>query len=159
MADLILLEELAAYLNAEEIGSTNLDAPVNANVATIWINPRDGSPEPRRGERGTITVSELVAGIEHSVAPWVDVTIVEIEVRAYEEATAKLIHRAIRDLLAPVDSPGGRKQWYMNDLLVEQSALYRGEQEVGRSPTSYDRNAAFEFWCRRKSLAGQPYAP
>lgn len=164
MADMILLEELQDFLVEEDIAQLPGE-DASATLASVWWNPNDGAPAPRAVDAGgieyaTITLVDILAALGDDTAPWIEKSFIDVIVRSRDERVAILVQRSIRDLLAPLDILGGRKQWTMNNLLVERSDLWRGEQPLNsRSPNTYDRSQAFLFECRRKSLAGIPYVP
>lgn len=173
MADLQVVEELKAYLIAEGIaqhfGNGPSDPAPSQILPSITISPKDGAPQPRDGEDAVITLRDTFLGSPSSLESWIEEAFVEVIVRHRHAGRCKLVHRTIRGLIWPNDAVGGRKMWMMNDLLIEQSDLWRAEQELPfaadttrggatRLQTA-DRVQTFRFMCRRKSLAGEPYAP
>jgi len=160
MADLDLLTELRLYLIAQGVG-------VDANVATagatsIWTIPRDGAPQPRSGlEDATVSLRDtMLAGpAVDGMDAYEEESFVDIIVRSRQPTAGKFIHRQIRGLLHPVGALGGRKLWTMNNLVVQRSAIWRSEQDTGATDIDYSRTASYVFQARRKSLAGQAYAP
>ena len=168
MADLILVEQLKAYLIAQGVAQhfSPTVAP-SLTVPSITISPLDGAPQPRDGENATVTLIDTNLGSPSNLEPWMEESFIDVIVRHRNGGAAKLLQRSIKGLLFPIDAHGGRKMWMMNDLLIEQSDVWRGDQplpySVDKSGTSrlqtFDRVQSFRFLCRRKSLAGQPYAP
>lgn len=163
MPDLLVAEELQTFLVAQGIGTLPTAASADPQaLPTVWLDPRDGAPQPRQRSDGqylepaTITIRETVNASEWELEPWVEETFVDVVIRARSNRTGKLLHRQIRDLLAPRGELGGRKDWDMNDLHVEQSQVWRGDQPVSQDPVSYDRIASFRFLARRTALAGTP---
>ncbi len=124
--------------------------------------PRDGAPLPRTGENATITLRDPTTRPAAELEAWVAETFVDVIVRARQAGAGKLLQRRILDLLAPYDLHGGRKQWMMGALLVEQSLVWRGDQDMpqresiaqGDAHATYDRVQSFRIRARRKILAG-----
>lgn len=164
--DLIVTTELQDYLVAQSIGQLPGAAP-SLTTPAIFDNPPDGAPEPRRAPRdgqaletATISLFEVADAADNPLAAWIQETVVEIVVRSDDDTSTKLLHRRIRDLLAPINDHGGRAMWQMNSLLVERSYQAGPEQPISRGEDRYrDRLCTYSFCCRRKALAGLPYAP
>lgn len=162
--ELILVEELQAYLVAQGIGQLPDPAahPPSLTLPSVWLLPRDGAPLPRAGENVTITIRDPNLTGPSDLEAWIEESFIDIIVRSRQAGAGKLVQRSIRKLIIPFDSHGGRKQWMMNSLLVEQSMMWRGDQELpqrqsiaeGDSHLTYDRIQSFRFRCRRKILAG-----
>lgn len=162
MADLFVVTELKAYLIAQAVGQA-FDTAVSLTVPSIQVDTADGAPLPRTGEGGTVTLVDTKLAAAATLEAWIQETFVDIIVRHRHPLACRQIHRAIYDLLVPNDSNGGRKIWFMNDLLVEYSTGWRGEQPLPY-PTEgqtdvVSRVASYRFGCRRKSLAGTPLVP
>ncbi len=161
MADLIVIEELQTYLAAQGVGQLPGAAP-SLTLPVIAMMPRDGAPLPRTGENATITLRDPTTRPAAELEAWVLEVFVDVIVRARQAGAGKLIQRRILDLLVPYDAHGGRKQWMMGALLVEQSTVWRGDQDMpqresiaqGDAHATYDRVASYRFRCRRKILAG-----
>ncbi len=161
MPEMIVIEELQSYLVTQGIGQLPGAAP-STLLPSIWLAPRDGSPLPRIGENITVTIIDTNLASPPGLMAWIDETFVDIIVRSRQASAGKLVQRSIKKLLVPFDAHGGRKQWMMNDLLVEASIEWRGDQplpprqNVGETDArvTYDRVASFRFACRRKILAG-----
>lgn len=166
MADLLVAQELLAYLVTQGVGQ-NPDAPPSLTLPSIWLQPRDGAPLPRRTagdvvENATVTIKDPMLTSPSSLEEWMEEAFIDIIVRARQPAAAQLIHRQIRGLIVPFTASGGRKQWMMNNLLVEYSDQWRMEQELPMMRSvaatdaheTYDRVASYRFACRRKVLAG-----
>lgn len=170
MADLILIEELQAYLVAQGIGQLPGATP-SLSVPSIWLLPRDGAALPRNLEKvggsgwtgeTTITLRDTNLSGPPGLEAWIEEAFVDIITRAPQAGTGKLIQRQIKGLLSPFDRHNGRAQWMMSNLLVEQSMEWRGDQELpqrqsiaeGDPHVTYDRVASYRFRCRRKILAG-----
>jgi hypothetical protein len=161
MAELVLVEELAAYLVAQGIGQRPSVAP-STSVPSIWLMPRDGAALPRAGENITVTLNDTLPGPDQGLMAWVEGTIVDVTVRSRQPGPGKLVQRAIKRLLVPFDAHGGRRQWMMNSLLVESSYEWRGDQPLpsvesassDNPHVTYDRIASYRFSVRRKILSG-----
>ena len=170
MADLIVVQELQAYLIAQGVGQHPSAAP-SLTVPAIFTQPRDGAPLPRNLDRDsngrwvgetTVTIKDPMLTSPSSLEEWIEEAFIDIIVRAPQSATCQLVHRQIRGLIVPFDASGGRKQWMMNNLLVEYSDQWRLEQELPMlravaqtdAHATYDRVASYRFACRRKVLAG-----
>ena len=166
MADLFVIEELRAYLIAQGIAQAQSAAP-SLTVPSIWLQPRDGAPLPRKAadtyvEAATITLTDITTGQPSVLEEWVTQTFVDVVVRARTAQPGKLIHRRIEELLVPYDGSQGRRQWMMNNLLVESSTLFRGDQPLPQlrrvaendPHATFDRVASYRFVARRKILAG-----
>jgi hypothetical protein len=165
MADLLVLDELLAYLVAQGVAQRPSETP-SVDLPSIWKQPRDGAPEPRKSastaelaEAATITLVAAQTGppLERGDEA-IEEALVDVVVRARSNQTAQLIHRQIRGLLHPVDAPYARRLWTMGDLLVESSRIWRGEQPVD-SGEFYTRTQSFVIAARRKALAGTPLTP
>lgn len=163
--DLFVIQELRAYLIAQGVAQDQNTAPSTV-VPSIWLAPRQGAPEPRRQdadwlEEATVTLADVKKLPPPNLGDILEEAFVEIMVRARGDAQAQMIHRQIRGLIVPEGANGGQRQlWMMNDLLVEYSRIWVGEQPTptqGNGET-YDRVAAYCFGCRRKALRGLPYA-
>ncbi len=169
MPELDLLAELQSYLVTQGIG-VRPSAPVPASSASIWTYPRDGAALPRNvtkvngayvGET-TVTLIDTNLSGPSELEAWMAEIFVDIIVRSPNAGTGKLVQRAIKGLLVPFDAHGGRKQWLMHDLLVENSIEWRGDQPLpqrqavseGDAHLTYDRVASYRFSVRRKILAG-----
>lgn len=168
MADLDLITELKTYLITQGIGVARPPASGPAiAVPSIWTYPRDGAPQPRQLADGssleniTVTLRDtlLAAPRGDGLDAYVEESFIDIIVRSRKPTAGKMVHRQIRGLLHPTGSLGGRKGWTMNDLLVERSAIWRGEQDAGATDIDYTRIASYVFQARRKALAGLPYTP
>lgn len=161
MPDLLVIEELASYLVTQGIGQRPSATP-SLTVPSIWLMPRDGAALPRVGENVTITINDTNLSGPQELMAWIDETFVDVIVRSRQPGVGKLVQRSIKKLLVPWDAHGGRKQWMMNNLLVEASNEWRGDQPLPQSPVAtatdahqtYDRVASYRFTCRRKILAG-----
>lgn len=168
MPDLHVVEELKAYLLAQGVGV----APTSATAAktvlpTIWLDPRDGAPQPRWSDRledyledATITlVDQQLSGPNLAEEAYLEEAFIDVIVRSRNAAAGKLIHRQIRGLIHPIGALHGKRLWLMNDLLIQVSTIWRSEQKTGATEVDYSRTASYRFQTRRKSLAGQNYAP
>lgn len=159
MPDYHLVEELQTYLIAQGVGQLP-SATASTSVPSIWLQPRDGAPEPRRSgagawlENATITITDTMLAAPHDVEAWVEESFVDIVVRSRQAAPGKLIHRTIRGLLHPTGSHGGRKHWTMGAVTVEYSTIWTSEQPLGSDEFTYWRKAGYRFGVRRKILAG-----
>lgn len=161
MPELILIEELRAYLITQGAVQAQNATPSTA-LPSIWLDPREGAPEPRQGENVTVTLVDMMLAGPSGLDGWMEDTFVDVIVRSRTKSPGVLAHRVIRNLLAPINDHAGRKLWTMNDLLVERSTMWRPEQPVVFNDPqlrTYTRTAAYRFEVRRKALAGLPYAP
>lgn len=163
MPDYLVSEELQTYLVAQGIGQLP-DATPSTSLPSIWLQPRDGAPEPRRSsgafvENATITIVDTALSAPQALEAWIEEAFVDVIVRSRQAPAGKLIHRTIRGLLCPVEAHGGRKQWTMGSLLVEYSTLWTSEQPMGADEFTYWRKAGYRFGARRKALAGLPTVP
>lgn len=166
MADLILVEELRAYLIAQGIAQAQSTTP-SLTTPSIWLAPRDGAPDLRRvngdiAEAATITLVDDGNTQPSELEEWVEATMVDIIIRARTAVPGKLLFRRIAELLVPYDGSQGRRGWMMHNLLVESSTLWQGDQpmrqrqSVGETDphSTWDRVATYRFVARRKILAG-----
>lgn len=153
MPDLIVVEELQDYLVAQGVAQQPSDAP-SIVIPSVWLAPRDGAPAPRTGENVTITLVDTMLAPAAELEAWIEEAFVDVIVVARQNATAKLTHRVIRDLIHPVEAHGGRFQWQMAALLVEYSTIWRGDQPLYQDNQTYSRVASYRFGARRKVLAG-----
>lgn len=161
MPELILIEQLRAYLIAQGAVQAQSASP-STSVPSIWLDPREGAPEPRDGENVTVTLVDMMLAGPQGLDAWMEDTFVDVIIRARTKSPAVLAHRVIRNLICPINDHAGRKLWLMGDLLVERSTMWRPEQPVTfQQPElrTYTRTAGYRFECRRKALAGLPYAP
>lgn len=171
MPDLIVIEQLLAYLVSEGIAQRLSATPIGA-LPAVCLAPRDGAPLPRdltlvdnawTGEVTITLVDSLTLGRD-GLQPYVENCFVDVIVRSPQPTPGKLVQRRIRELIAPTNEPGGRHQWMMGALLVERSFEWRGDQPLPRSQAlaagddkgTYDRVASYCFAARRKVLAGLP---
>lgn len=157
MAELYVLEELRTYLIAQGVAQEQ-SQPASTTVPSIWLNPRDGSPQPRgpKGapdENATITLVDTNTTGPPELEAWIEETFVDVIVRSRTAAPGKLLQRQIRGLLSPIGDLYGRKHWTMGSLLVEYSTLWRGDQPVDADETSYTRVQSFRFGVRRSVMS------
>lgn len=158
MAELFLVEQLQLYLVAQGVGQLPA-APASSTVPSIIRTPREGTPVLRDGEEANIGLVDTNLAAPGALEAWLEEAFVDVIVTARQVATARLIHRGIRNLIHPIGSHGGRTQWMMNLLLVEYSTTWRGEQPLRQDNIAYARVASYRFCCRRKALAGTPALP
>lgn len=161
MPELILVEELRAYLITEGLVQAP-DMTPSLVVPSVWLDPREGAPEPRQGENIAVTLVDTMLSGPPFLEAWLEESFIDVIVRSRQKPAAVLFHRSIRNLLAPISALAGRKHWQMNDLLVERTTIWRPEQPVdvpGDDVRTYTRTAAFRFQVRRKALAGTPLLP
>lgn len=174
MPDYHVTEELQTYLVGQGVGQLPGETP-SLVLPSIWLQPRDGAPLPRRGgasndflENATITLNDTLLAAPAALEAWIEEAFIDIVVRARQNAQAKLIHRQILGLLHPITAHGGRKMWAMASIdPVEYSTIWRGEQPLpqrqaiaeGDPHYTYDRVASYRFGVRRKVLAGLAYVP
>lgn len=168
MPDYYVVEELRDYLIiAGAVVAQTATGAATTTLPTVWIDPRDGAPQPRWDDANarwqediTVTiVDQMTAGPDGGMEDWTEETFVDVIVRSRNQSPGRLVHRTIRGLLHPVSSPSGKSYWTMGNLLVQRSSIWRSEQQVGVTPIDYTRTASYRFECRRKSLAGTPYVP
>ncbi len=159
MADYFVSEELQDYL-VTALPAQLPGATPSLAVPSVWLQPRDGAPVPRRStaggfaENATITLAETMVAGPAPTDAWLETTVVDVTVRATANQACKLLQRQIRDLIAPRGDYMGRKLWTMSDLLVERSWVWKPDQALAADEDSYTRVQSFMFECRRKSLAG-----
>lgn len=158
MPELFVAEELQDYLVAQGVAQLPAAAP-SATLPSVWLAPRDGTPEPRPPETATISIVEANTGVRNDLEAWIEESFVDLYVRATNNGAAKLLQRQIRALIHPNDAYGGRHMWMMSDLLVEYSTVWRGDQPVEQDQYTYTRVQGLRFGCRRKALAGLPTVP
>lgn len=158
MAEIFVVEELRDYLISEGLAQGQDQTP-SLTVPSIWLNPRDGAPAPRREKKGgdyletaTITLVDTNTTGPPELEAWLEETFVDVTVRSRTAAPGKLLQRQIRGLLTPIGELYGRKNWIMNRLLVEYSTLWRGDQALDADETSYRRVQSFRFGVRRLAL-------
>lgn len=162
MPGLIVIEELKSYLVAQGVGQP-VDGPdPSVNMPSIWTQPRQGAPMPRKPkgggdwlERATVTLRDQNLTGPPGIAAWIEDAFVDITVRAVNAGECKLLHRTIAGLISPIGQIGGRKHWMMNQLLVQESRIWRREQELPsvEGGETYDRLASYQFRCARSTLA------
>lgn len=162
MPEYHVIEELRAYLIAQGVVQPQSAAPSTV-TPSIWLQPRDGAPEPRKDSTGnyaeaaTVTLTDPMLAPASELVAWIEESFIDVIVRARTAPQAKLIQRSIRGLIHPNDDLGGRKQWTMNNLTVEYSTIWRGDQDLPRPPgdrPTYDRTCGYRFGVRRKALSG-----
>lgn len=167
MADVHVIDELRSYLIAQGVcvAQTAKDAPATL-LPTIWLNPRPGAPHPRQKTDGTWQEDATITLVDMLLGPpigeldaYLEEAFIKVVVSARQLPLAKMIHRQIRGLIHPVGATHGRQLWTMNTLLVEYSTIWRGEQPVTETDSAWSRDCGYRFGCRRKALAGLPYAP
>lgn len=159
MGDLVVVEELQAFLIARGVGGLPSDDPSTAHPS-IWTMPRDGAAMPRTTddewlETQTVTLNDPNLSGPGLLDAWLEESFVDIIVRSQNPSEGKLLLRSIVGLIHPIGALGGKKQWEMNDLLVQESRIWRREQELPRveNGLTYDRKASFRFICARSVLA------
>lgn len=160
MPELILVEELQDYLVTQGVGTLPTQkGSESVTVPSVWLMPRDGAPSPRVDGETIITLNDAQLGSSNVLEAWLEEAFVDVIVASKNAGTVKLVHRAIRNLIHPVEAHGGRKQWMMGDLEVEFSTIWRAEQPLAQSDAAYWRTASYRFCVRRKALAGTPAVP
>jgi hypothetical protein len=152
MADLILIEQLQAFLIAQ--GAVRAPG-TTGSVPTCWLDPRDGAPQPGVDKLAAETVTVTLKPTGGTPPPWFEEAVerrtVDIIVRAAKSPQGELTHRVIRGLLS------GKRLFMMGALLVQESQLWRHVQPLGSDEHSYDTVQSFIFSARVKSLAGTTY--
>lgn len=154
MADLIVVEELHSFLVAEGVGQAP-DAAASQTVPSIWVQPREGAPRPRQGEKTTVTITDTLLNGPPGLEPWLEDAFVDIVVRSTSDATCRLLHRTIKGLLHPQGAVGGRKNWTMGALRVLWSRTWKGEQPLPPidGAVTFDRVSSFRITCARSDLS------
>lgn len=152
MAELSVVEELRAYLIGQTIVQAQSNAP-STSLPSVWLMPRDGAPKPRTGENLTVTLIDTNTSGPPGLEAWITEVFVDIRIRSRTAGPAKLLARTIEGKLAPIGDIYGRKNWLMNNLLVEYSTGWRGLQPVGADDTTYDFVQSFRFGVRRSLLS------
>lgn len=153
MPELDVAEELYAYLIDEGLAVALADA--DGTTPVVVIDPEDGAPIPA-GDfvGGTITLTtpvEPLSGDDHSRLR----TVVSVVVRAPTHPGCRVVIRGLQSLLTPLDLYGGKKMFEMGQINpVELCIPFRGPQRIGVDQDGYTFELAFEFWVRRKVLAG-----
>ena len=153
MADLIVIEQLQAFLVAQGVAQLPGEA-ASDTVPSVWVQPRDGAPAPRTLDETTITLVDSLLAPAATLEAWIEEAFVDVIVVNRLAAKAKLTHRVIRDLLHPIAAHGGRTNWQMGALLVEYSTIWIGEQPLYQGKDFYSRKASYRIGCRRHVLAG-----
>lgn len=150
---LIVVEELHAYLITQGVAQAP-DAVPSETVPSVFLQPRQDAPTPREGENQTVTLVDTNLSGPPGVEAWLQDCFIDIIVRSRNDAEGKLLHRAIHGLLAPIGQLGGRKHWRMNELLVQESRMWRQERPMPtvENGLTYDRAASFQFRCARSDL-------
>lgn len=151
MADLIVVEQLRAYLVAQGIVR---NAESAGAAPPCWLNPRDGAKEPVSPDLSAVTLVQTLAVPQDVLhQPFLQEPIVDVLIRATTSPRAELLQRAIRGVLAD------KRLLTMGDLLVERSLVWREDQHLQADDRTYTRVQSFRFLCRVKALQGLPYAP
>jgi hypothetical protein len=172
---MLVTDELHAYLIAQGIGLHPNDvqpymrgdtAPADVSKPSIWKMPRDGYPVPRRNRADVLLEPATITLVATNLAPpsdlgdFIEVAFIDVIVRSWHDnSLAMFLQRTIRTLLTDANAVGGKKFWMMNDLLVEYSTQWRGDQALAEDADTYLRSQAFQIAARRKALAGLPYVP
>lgn len=157
--DLIVVEQLQAYLVAQGIGRMPEREP-SSPLPSIWTMPRQGAAMPivKDGEwleEQTITLDDKQLTGPPGVEAWLEDCFVDVIVRSKNAGAGKLVHRTIRGLLQPIGaSPAGRRDWMMGGLHVLYSSIWRSEQPLPPvdNGLTYDRVASYRFRCARSDL-------
>lgn len=149
MADLQWGDEIADYLIDEGLVRDGATA-TGAGLPPIWVNPKEGAEEPdviRNSDQPTIV--SLFVGLEIP-GEWhmgfMQERAIELRVRAKSRPTAELLHRSIRSLMEE------QKHVMMGQLLVQQSKLWRGVQEIAADDNSVTLTQSFRVAVRVASL-------
>jgi hypothetical protein len=155
---LIVVEQLHAFLIAEGVGQAPGATP-STSKPSLWLQPRQGAAMPRTQdgewlETQTITLNDTNLTGPPNLEPWLKDAFIDVTVRAKNAAEAKLTHRVIENLLAPVGKLSGRADWTMGALRVLYSRVWRGEQPLPPvdNGLTYDRVASYRFRCARSDL-------
>lgn len=152
MAELILIEELRAYLVAQ--GVVRLAEGAGGALPPCWLDPEDGAPEPDAADDATVTLTgPLTIPQEWQTGTMLEERIVDVVVRARSSARAELIQRQIKGQLEE------KVNVFLGALRIEHCKLWRGDQKLASDETTYTRMQSFRIAARVKSLAGLPYAP
>lgn len=160
MADLIVTEELQDFLVAQGVVQR---PPGDASLPVIWLDKRDGAPEPRPftstgsvdadGVKVTVTLRRSGTAALPVLTAWLEAPVVDVIVRAWKSPQGELVQRQIRNLLHE------KKMLQIGDLQTEWIAVWRGAQPVAADETSYTTVQSFVIEARVKALAGLPYVP
>lgn len=151
MADLFVIQELQDELVTEGIGQLPATSPTTVR-ASVWLQPRDGAPEPRSGENVTITLIPVSAVPPDPFEGFLERQVIDVVVRARKREQGETVHRRVREIL------NDRREWTMGALRVEWSSLVAGMGPVTSDETSYTTRETYEIAARAKSLLGLPYA-
>lgn len=151
MADLIVIEQMRAYLIAQ--GLVRAWEAEGAAPPCI-LNPRDGAPEPVAPDLSTVTlVQTLHVPVDTLEQRYLAEPVVDVIVRSTTSPRAELLQRSIRGVLAD------KRLFTMGSLLVERSLVWREDQHLAADQRTYMRVQSFRLLCRIKALQGLPYAP
>ena len=168
MPDLWVLDEMRAYLIAQGVVQSNNLAP-SLVLPSIWLNPRDGAPEPRNtldangnptdvpAENVTVTLVDTRESSPpaYRFGEFLAETFVDVIVRARKHPQAKLAQRNIHTAMHPRTVNGPRHGWLMGTLDVEYSMRFRADQAHPMTDDdTYARTQTFLIAARRKALAG-----
>lgn len=156
MADLLVLDEMRAYLVAAGVVQSNNLAP-SLVLPSIWLQPRDGAPEPRTGENVTVTLVDARQSSPpgYRFGEFLTETFVDVIVRARKAPQALLAQRTIHVAMHPLTVNGPRHGWLMGNLDVEYSTRWRGDQPHPMTDDdTYARTQSYLIAARRKALAG-----
>lgn len=149
MSDLIWGEEIADYLIASGLVRDGATAS-GAGVPPIWIDPPEGAEEPDViANPNQPTIVTLFTGPEIP-STWhmgfMQERAIEIRARAKSTANAELLHRSIRGLMEE------KKHIQMGRLLVQQSKLWRGVQQLAADDNSVTLTQSFRVAVRVADL-------
>jgi hypothetical protein len=165
MADLLVLDELLAYLISEGVAQRPSETP-SVDLPSIWKQPATARRSRARArapaelvELATITLVAAQTGppLERGDEA-IEEALVDVVVRARSNQTAQLIHRQIRGLLHPVDAPYARRQWTMGACSSNRRGS-GGGSSPSTAASSTRRTQSFLIAARRKALAGTPLTP
>lgn len=153
MSDLIVIEELKAYLIAHGVVQDQPGVPGSA-LPVVWLDPRDGAPEPEsRTAPPTVTLRRGVDVVLPALHEWLDSPVVDVIVRAHRAPQGELVQRQIKHLLHE------KKLLVVGQLQTEYIEVWRGTQPLAADGTSYTTLQSFRIEARVKALAGIPYVP
>lgn len=160
MPNLIVVEQLRAFLIAEGVGQS-LTATPSPTVPSVWLMPRQGAAMPRQDkdsgaqvEKQTITLLDTNLMGPPNMEAWLEDAFIDVTVRSLNPPEGKLLHRVIRNLLAPIGKLQGRANWTMNELHILSSHIWRAEQALPPvdNGLTYDRVASYRIRCARSEL-------
>lgn len=153
MTELVIVDELYTWLVERGLAQPP-DRPPSPTIPSLWLMPRDGGiPAPRKGEDMTVTLVDTGLRAPSHIESWIEETAIEVTTRTRTENGARLLHRALRGLLAG-ESLGRRGWGPMGRIpVVEWSHQWRPEQPLPSvDRQTYLRRSSFLIQVRLRHL-------